>query len=274
MHTCDRCLKKFDRKNDLDRHLNRKTLCKINECDDSLSQIKQLDSVMCEYCKKYFSNQFNLDRHIHNSPNSHCAFLRNLKAAIGPTVINNIEKIEQINNTTNNIIQPTFTKHGQESIDHITREVLLELLNSDNFTTLCSKLMKLLYFNVNVPQNNNWMIAYPKNGKAGVEFNYDTKQFERKSTIDIIDDKFSNMINLLQPLIEQICREDERDNILNTKQRKNINKFFEHVGMLEISKESPEIYAKIHEIAYNYKTIPSANWKEQGLNANHLSIKF
>ena len=268
MPLCLRCLKVFTTRQQLLAHLFKKVPC------EPCGIILEDKSIKCKFCKKEFDRQSNLDKHLNNTKTA-CFTERTHKESVSQTIINNItnltnQKIEQINN----IIHPSFAKHGQESIDHITREVLLELLNSDSFTNLCSTLMKLLYFNVNVPQNINWMIAYPKNGKAGVSFNYDTDQFERISTIDMIDDKFSNMINLLQPLIERICREDERDNILNTKQRRNISKFFEHVGMLEISKESPEVYAKIHDMAYNYKPISAANWKKQGLNANHLSIKF
>jgi hypothetical protein len=131
-----------------------------------------------------------------------------------------------------------------------------------------------MYFNKNVPQNNNWMIAYPRNGQAGVAFNYDTNEFERKSTNEIIDEKFANMINLLQPLIEQIYREDELHNILNTQQKRNITRYYAHFGMMEISKESPEVFAKIHDMSYNYKTIPMKSWKDQGLTGNHLSLKF
>jgi hypothetical protein len=82
------------------------------------------------------------------------------------------------------------------------------------------------------------------------------------------------MISLLQPLIEQIYREDEKNNILNSQQKKNINRYYAHFGMMQISKESPEIYSAIHELSYNHKSIPMKSWKEQGLNGNHLSIKF
>ena len=183
-----------------------------------------------------------------------------------------VNQVNQMNNQVKNDI--IFVKHGSEKIDHITREIMLEILDKNNFSDMCVHLMKLMYFNVNVPQNLNWMIAYPKNTNAGVSFNHETNEFNRSDTRDIIDDKFANMINLLQPLIERICREDETDNILNTKQRRNVAKFFEHVGMLEISKESPDIHKKIHTLAYNYKTVPTTSWRNQGLNANHLSIKF
>ena len=277
MFSCDKCSRWYDKRS-YERHMQN-----VYECDN-LSDIK-VELFTCKICKKQFNKKANYLRHINNE-NSRCCAMKQVDEKL-ETMEKKIEKLTNnvINNNTlnqtlnqtviNNIKQEAlFYEHGKESIDHITREILLELLDNNSFSDVCSDLMKLLYFNINVPKNSNWMIAYPKNGKAGVEFNYDTHQFERKSTIDIIDDKFANMINLLQPLIEKLCREDERDNILNKKQKRNVNRFFEHVGMLEISKESPDVYVKIHEMAYNYRSIATTSWKDQGFNGNHLSIKF
>ena len=273
MFSCSRCLKPFDTKFNLNRHTNRKQPCEIpvTKKDDELDE-----AIICDYCKKVFSSTFNLERHLYNSPTAPCAIERALKDKLLPknpgTVINN--SFTTNNLTNNNIIQPIFAEHGKESIYHITREIILALLDSHSFSDMCSELMRLLYFNKDIPQNSNWMIAYPKNGKAGVSYNYNSNQFERKFTTDIIDDKFSNMMNLLQPLIEQILKEDERDNILNPTQKKNIARYYVHFGMMEVSKESPEVYEKIRDMAFNHKTISTTSWKQQGLNANHLSIKF
>ena len=301
MFVCSRCTKKFKTKFNLNRHMEDR----INPCDDKKNNkrartedremekethsnyVEPVDKfqglnteiIECEHCKKTFSSQSNLDRHWYNSPNTPCAVVRAMKETLKESLKESVVPVlvpstVNINNTNNNIVQPMFVKPGKEDIDHITREVLLGLLDSNSFTNMCSDLMRLLYFNRNVPQNNNWMIAYPRNGQAGVAFNYDTNEFERKSTKDMIDDKFANMVNLLQPLIEEIYKEDERDHILNGQQKKNITRYYAHFGMMQISKESPEVYERIHEMAFNYKTIPMASWKEQGLTGNHLSIKF
>ena len=245
-------------------------------CRDKFHDIKEYP---CYMCGKIYGYNYNLTQHLKNNPKCNpsgsIAIAKKKKSNNQNIVNNNNVLVNNLNQTINQVVNKIlFVEHGKEKIDHITREILLEILDTNNFNNMCSNLMRLLYFNVAVPQNSNWMIAYPKNHKAGVAFNYFTNKFERTSTVDIIDDKFSNMINLLQPLIEKICREDERDNILNAKQRRNISRFFEHVGMMQISKESPEVYERIHDMAYNHRSISTTSWKEQGFDGKHLSIQF
>ena len=131
-----------------------------------------------------------------------------------------------------------------------------------------------MYFNRNVPRNCNWAIAYPKNLKAAVVFNDDSNQFERKSTVEVIDEKFENMMHLLQPLIEQIYQEDEINNHLNNQQKRNLKEYYSHFGVSHISTESPVIYEAIQDLGYNARTVPMTSWKQQGLDGKHLSLKF
>ena len=271
MFECQNCLKSFSTKQQYERHMNRTRKCKKDEIN-----IITYKPFMCNFCSREFTHKHHLETHL-ASYNTPCYIIRSLKKNLGNTVINNNitnQNIEQINNTVIEKPQILFLEHGKEKIDHITREIILQLLQNYNFNDMCCELIKLMYFNKNVPENSNWMIAYPKNAKAGVEYNYTTEQFERKCTIDIVDDKFSNMINLLQHLIEEIYQDDEINNTLTSHQKRNISRYDEHVGMLEISKESPELYAQIREIAYTHRVISTSSWKAQGLSGNHLSIKF
>ena len=50
-----------------------------------------------------------------------------------------------------------------------TKDVMLEILNIESFSNMCTELMRLLYFNKEVPENRNWTIVYPKNQNAGVD---------------------------------------------------------------------------------------------------------
>jgi hypothetical protein len=265
---CVECEKDFTTKGNLERHRkitgHHKELTK-----ESKGELVLLEDVgfECNFCKKKFTSQFNLERHMYNSPNTPCYLIRHLKATTAPIIIPTTNNIK-------NIIQPNFVKHGFEYIDHITKEVMLELLKLPSFVLFSCELMKKLYFSIEVPQNNNWTIAYPKNLKAGVVFNYNSQNFERGSTIDIIDDKFSNMMNLFQPLIEEIYREDQEKRNLTPIQRRNACCFYEHYGMMQISIEDTYLFEQLRDVAYNNKSVPMTNWKEQGLSGNHLSLKF
>lgn len=265
-YICPRCLLPFSSKQRYKSHIN-----KLKKCEGNLLSIKGGVDWTCMYCKKTFEKKFNYERHL-ISTNSRCFIERHeskKEKEIYGTIINNI------NNSINNNIMPVmFVEHGKECIKHITKEMMLKMLGQPNFIKFCVDLMKVTYFDRKVPKNNNWFIAYPKNDKAGIEFNHDTYRFERKPTVDIIDDKFSNMLDLLQPLIEEIYREDEQTQNLTHVQRMNIRKYYGYFGVMQISKECPEIYEAIHDLAYNMRVVPMATFKEQGLDAKYLSIKF
>lgn len=271
---CQTCNKCFDRVYDYERHINNQGNCANALLDTEDKNDTNKISYNCETCGKEFASKQSLMRHLDKAIK--CKKEKKY-------IINNNQTIKQINYINNNInnIQPIinnnnvqFVKHGKETIGHITKEVLLRLLNQPSFTWLCTEFMRMLYFNAQAPQNNNWCIAYPKNEEAGVVFDYKEGQFERKSTTQIIDDKFSNMMDLLYPILSEIHDEDEKLNNLNAYQKKNIKKYFGLYGVTEISTESTEIYNSVHKMAFRSRRVPMTSWRNQGLKGNHLSLKF
>src|SRR5690606_29436909 len=108
----------------------------------------------------------------------------------------------------------------------------------------------------------------------GIEYNHTSGRFERKSTCDIIDDKFSNMINLLFELVQEISKDDIINDNLSKRQKINVNKYCMHFGQLDISKTSKDVYKSIHDLAYNSRKDQMSVWKDNGHEGNHLSLKF
>ena len=296
MFECPTCERNFSSKQKLKGHVNKKNKCV------SLTDLLNDDEdkpFACENCGKRFSYKHHLKIHT-DSVFTKC-FLMQMKNQektrinIGNIINNNIDKQiidnkqitnidnKQITNIDNKQItnigtivvpQIGFVKTGNERIDHITRDVLLRILNINNFPRVCVEFMKELYFNKKVPENHNWFIAYPKDGKAAIVYDDGAECFIRASTTDVINEKFDNMMHLLQPLIEELYKEDELNNNLTNVQRMNLKRFYGFFGSYEISNDSPAIYNDIHDLAYNYQNVPKLTWKEQGLDANHLSIKL
>ena len=267
---CVLCKKTFTRKFNLERHLE--TPCIDNE-ESEIKCITDGKTVTCVFCKKTFDKQFRLDRHL-LANKGECFKIRN-----GTT--NNINN--NIFNNNNIAIQPvvnnlhqhfTIAKHGEETTSHFTEEVLLRILNIESFTECCAEFMRVLYFNKDVPENQNWSIVYPRNKKAGVRLNLETNKFERVETNDIIDSKFSNMAFLLFPKALKLLERHFEKPFLTKTQVYNINKLGMHFGMMNISKTSKDVYKAIHKMAYESRQEQMDTWKEGGHKGNHLSLKF
>ena len=101
--SCGICLKSFENNYHLQRHLNGKKQCKPPDKDG------RVDPFQCKFCEHTFANQSNLDRHLNVSKKTACYILGTLKvSSVSNTVINNIEKIEQmVNENMTPILTPT-----------------------------------------------------------------------------------------------------------------------------------------------------------------------
>lgn len=268
MYKCEICQKTFDKKYNYERHMNISSNCKLFSIDTKTFLDVTDTKYACTKCGCKFSSKGNLDRHVQN-PVSKC----NIKDSIDQLT----KKIDMALKNQNNNITVTnylFVKPGEECVKHITKEVLLELLNMDSFTGICSYLMQDAYFNRKVPKNHNWCLAYPNNDKAAVIFDYNEEQFTRDSTSKIIDNKFNNLMELLRPVVEQIVDEEAKTGYLNQIQKKNLFRIRYFCNIDELSNESTEIYETIHKLAYSKRNIPMETWSKSGLKGNHLSLKF
>lgn len=274
MYECEKCGKCFHHISKLQRHNEISSNCNT---DKAIPEEKySCDEFKCDICKKTFSKLSNYKRHQEN--NGKCGIVLAvkeemkdiLKTANFGTTINN-HNYNHISNIVNEIM---LARPGKERFDHITKDVMLEILKHPSFKIISLNLVKLFYFNKKVPENSNWTIAYPANKKAAVIYNYDTCDFVRRDTKEIINLKFQNMIDLLQPLIEEIYKEDEEKNNLSAIQKRNLTLYYSHFGVDNLYEEAPDIYQAIHELSYEYRSIPMTYWKKLGYTGKHLSIKF
>ena len=285
--SCNKCDYSFVNKYNLDRHTATNS-CKSSaiENKEKMKNVSSLelfedDEIKCKHCDKGFPKKYKLKRHL-ESNKGECYKIRNniISQTVNQHVVN-----KNYHQNINNFIQPvvnnlhkhqhiTIAKHGEETISHITKEIMLELLKLESFTKMSTELTRLLYFNDEVPENKNWSIVYPKNKKAGLELNHETNKFQRVETEKIINYKFSNMIGLFLPMIELIDGEDREVNNLSRAQQVNIRKFTSYFGVTQISKEARYIYDSIKEMVYNERLKTMKTWKENGHEGNHLSLKF
>lgn len=255
MYVCQRCNKCFNRKNNLERHLNNKTTC---------IPVGITKGHICNYCDKTFSRSDSLKRH-QNNKNTSCYVLKNIRKEVQiqqrtPTIINNV-------NNVINVINVQIVNPGEEKIDHLTNDKLLNILDQE-YSKGVRELMRLVYFNKDVPENHHWCIIFPNNEYGALQYNSETRVIERWLTDKIIDDNFVNMISLLLPKMNDISRIPN----LSQTQRRNISMFYQSFGADGLSNEFPADYRDIKMMAYNNRNIPVKLWSNLGIDGEHRVI--
>lgn len=264
MYECQQCGKCFDKKREMVRHKANKNGCISEELEFSKG------TIYCKYCQKTFSTHRSLKRHITN-PNSVCFFKDELKGMIGPNigqlVINNNQTINQ---TNNQLIQ--IVPSGKEYIGHITRPRLLELLDT-NFDNVLKELMRLIYFSKEAPQNQRWCIMYPKEEFGSLEYNNETNTVEKKSTDQVINKQFDNMMDLMSPLINEIMTENELGKLpLTPAQERNCDMFYQLYGTTDLYEDYPRYFKSILMMAYNYQHEPLESWTKNNVKGKYKQI--
>lgn len=268
MFECEKCGKCFVKKYHYNRHVQSISSCSSNIAESENKKTKH----MCQHCGRYFSKNSNLNRHLEN--NQMCNIFRTFRKDM-QSMVDNIHSTNTINNTTNinkNNVLIQMVPPGKEYIDHITQPRLLRILDS-TFTNAIKELMRLIYFSEEAPQNNGWCIMYPRHKSGSLKYNHHTNTIERKSTDQVINEQFTNMMNLISPMINDVMTKNEDGMLnLNRTQMRNCEMFYGLFGTTDLLKEHPEHYDNILMLGYNYQNKSLKTWTDNKIQGKYKQI--
>jgi hypothetical protein len=176
LYACNTCLKKFTKKTDYERHMNRKNPCTAPIKDDTRDLLNKIDSLSkrVEELEKKEAEYNNLEIKIKKLENE----IKTPKIK-SSNVTNNV----QINN-----IQINRIEHGKEDLSFLTdadiREILLNGLKG------VMKYVELINCNKNKPEYRNIYISSSKNKNGSIRVFIDNEwQLRNKAIINDLRDK-------------------------------------------------------------------------------------
>jgi len=155
---CEDCNKVFTTHQSFYRH--RKYFCKENKEKKLLELQEKIEDMIIEQNKINIQNQ--------NSNNTNC------------------------NNTTNNTMNININGFGNEKLDYITKEKIIQLIKGGPYACF-PELLKLIYFNPEHKENSNVIIQNKKQSYVKVYTGKNWKFKNKKKALRYMSDKTYNM---------------------------------------------------------------------------------
>ena len=194
---------------------------------------KQANECLCKYCGKVFSRKDVCRRHEKNN----CK--EKLKMDIQQqTIINNYQTINNIQNVQNNLQQNfggfdgniPINPFGKEDVSFLTNELMKSVVSNPDYGI--PRLIRLIHFNPQVPQNQNVRLKNKKEPYLNVFNGQSWELRDRDDTIqdlitskkEIADDYFENLLTNQDMEITK-----KQDKIIDALQQKKYETYTEAI---------------------------------------------
>lgn len=168
---------------------------------------------------------------------------------------------QQINNynfDNKTLFNISFSHAKNERLDHITKDMLLEILDHENLNDSLKDLTASIYFHPKCPENWKWNVSDLHAKCGALEFNFESGTIIRKDTREVIEKNMKNVWFSVTDLLEEL----RMSRNLNRPQAINCSKLINMVG----TDFSPDQINSMKESAYEGREFPRALW-------NRLKIK-
>ena len=233
-------------------YFQKKTQKQQEEIDFLKKLLNQNKSKDIEYCKSLQTIEKSLTK-----------VDQKLKTQLEQTnKLQSVANHNQINQTIGiaykDLLKFGLVKMGEERLDHLTKDTVLNILNVDNFSDALKNLTEAIYFHPKAPENMIWCIHDNHAFLGAIEYNFDQNVLLYEKADDVIEKHMGNIMFRVSDLLHEL----KLTSSMNKNQWKNQNLMFSLVGC----HLTPQNIKDIKECAYQKRFLPKAIW-------SHLHIK-
>jgi hypothetical protein len=272
---CDVCNKDFDNYKMYWKHMNRKTACVSSK--EIIEQIQSKDSRINYFKAKFEERNQELERNNEEleKREREIEYLKNLLSRNE----DNIEKIsdkldlvqdsidnknntftcnqfQQINNLTNenknNVINIEFAEPKKEKLDHITQDMMMNILNQKSYNVSVGKLIQSIYFHPKAPENWNWCVTDCDLQLGVLRFDHESGNLQRDNTEQVIQKQYANVMFRVVDMLDELRRERN----LNRPQAINCSRLCNSLG----TKLDSDQVSAVKEVAYQGRNLSKSLW--------------
>lgn len=233
---CKKCKVEFDRKYNLERHLN-----KLVDCVTGSKTKKIIKKHICKDCKHKFTRKDLLNRHIKTCKK------RIEKIKINKSIKGNknilAKESTNCNNNNNNKININLIVFAKDGIKNITAEDLTEILKSNE--SIFESMIKNVNLNPKKPQHHNVLYRDMKFPCGEV---YENGEWVSKKIDEILEILIDAKIDDLEEIL------DTMGDILNKKSRNKIKEAVENMDRRKPGARK-KLKSYLKPILYNHKDL-------------------
>jgi len=240
MFKCEKCGYETKRKQNFERHINRKTPCNYvvdkkficNLCSTSFfnsSSLKRhsvkckgVDSLTCPICGERF--QYQVAKYRHMKKNTCKPNIQNLKDKDYIIETKNITNIQNIHNTQNINQNITINCFGNEDLGYLLEDAnIIQRINNFGQCGVYGfpKILSDIHFNKNKPENNT--IIKPDEYGNGVMIKNENNEWEFREFEDVRDDLIKTIVKYFRAY--NIVKNKLGITLIESKERKILKEF-------------------------------------------------
>jgi len=155
--------------------------------------------------------------------------------------MNNSNNTNNNNTNCNNTTNITINKFGNENVDYITKEKIIQMIKAGPYACF-PELLKMIYFNPDHKENSNIIIKNKKQSFVKVYSGNDWKFKDKRKALQYISDKTYNMtLNAY----DDMKQDDPMERFIKNYDNGRLEKFFLSEAELTILNNQEKIHKKI-----------------------------
>jgi hypothetical protein len=157
-----------------------------------------------------------------------------------------------VNNNGNNM-NVSINEQGEEELNHITKDMMMTILNDNNFEGSMGNLVQNVFFHPLATRNMTWCVTDTTIQNGALEYSKESNTLVKKRTDYVIVKNIQNVIFKVCDILEEL----KIGRTFNKKQIANSNRMYNLVG----NDLPQECINSIKKVAYENRGLPKAVWK-------------
>ena len=169
-----------------------------------------------------------------------------------------------INNDNKTLFHVSLSEPKKERLDHITKDMMLQILNHDNMNDALGDLTRSIYFHPKCPENWRWSVTDPNAKYGTLEYSHESHTLIRKETAYVIKRNLENVMFPVTDLLDEL----RKTRNLNEPQALNCSRLLHQLG----NDFTPEQINYVKKSAYAGRNFPKALWDSLSISVETTPI--